>query len=274
MNDPSDPLAGLQGQRLGVLERTLLTQAPRVGTLGGLTVRDPVGDRNTQRGYLRAAKKLARLDLVMARDLRERTRARDPRREHPVFEHGRFWSRPDHTREHWITRKVIWATRFGEGIKHVYEVELTQGKPIRWRASRIRAARRHAERLPHGADDQQAAEDMLEEGLHAPLDRAPGAYREVYPEAVNTADDKQRWRLCCRVARREHPTLGSQRLWDCACTIYDSGRDLHALRLVAGRDPGAPSPSPLRLKRLEAGQVVSTPAGRAHSAARRPRGAR
>lgn len=162
----------LAGMRLGALERTLLVNAPPLGTLGGLCIRAPEGTRSAQQAYLRASKKLAVAGLIHRKRVRQPTRASDPRRQHPVYRDGAFWHRRERTRAHRVARVFVWVTPFGAGIRMAYANELMSGRPIRWTRPKTEAARRYAAADWKDPVDQEVAERLLEERLGEASDSA------------------------------------------------------------------------------------------------------
>lgn len=248
----------MKGVRLGVLERTLLVNAPPLGAQGGLLIDAPEGTASAQKGYLRAAKKLAQLGLLRRVRLKASTRARDPRRERPEFAHGRFWKNPDPTRRQLVNRIVVWATPFGSGIKLIYEDELTSGLPIRWTEEKLRLARRYETNHWCNPEKAENAIDLVESRLISEDEERTGErFKEVFPDDQMTAQQKYRWRCAAHLAHRTSPKLGSSGLWSAAMELYRSAESTEALAEAAGPLPGCPKRnSPLRFKRLDLGLIV------------------
>jgi hypothetical protein len=225
--------------------------------LGGLLIEAPEGTRSAQQGYLRAAKKLEAHRLVHREYVREATRAYDPRREHPLYRDGSFWIRAEASRRHLVRRVVIWATTFGEGIRRIYERELTTGLSIRWTSAKIARAERFEATTWRNPTDQEAARDELQAQLSA--EREEPELREIWPTGVRTDASRERWRSCVVLARREHPRLGSARLWEIACELLDSDVATSSLQERAGVLPRSTSERPpLRFKRTGLGMVIPT----------------
>lgn len=254
----SAEMSTMKGVRLGVLERTLLVNAPPLGAQGGLLIDAPEGTASAQKGYLRAARKLAQLGLLRRVRLRESTRARDPRRERPEFAHGRFWRNPDPTRRQLVNRVVVWATPLGAGIKLIYEHELTSGLPIRWTEEKLRLARRYEATHQCNPETAENAIDLVESRLISEDEERPGErFREVFPDDQMTTEQKYRWRCAAHLAHRRNPKLGSSGLWSVATETYRSTESTEALAEAAGPLPGRPRRnSPLRFKRLDFGLIV------------------
>ena len=255
------PQADLTGVRLGVLERTVLMAAPPLGTLGGLLVEAPEGTRSAQQGYLRAARKLEHVRLVECVRVQQAIRAHDPRREWPVYRHGRFWRRGDSTRKQIVRRVVVWATPWGEGIRLAYGRELCAGLPIRWTKERTRRAERHAALQWRNPVDHNAAVDELRSRLLEPLDEPEERLAEAVPEDVRTGADRERWELAIAVARRSHPKAGSSALWDAACRVYRSRRSLATLTKQAGTGRRPRERPALRFRRTDLGLIIPTERG-------------
>ena len=259
MSAQAPPKPGvLAGVRLGELERTLLMAAPPLGTLGGLLIDAPEDTRSAQQGYLRAAKKLEAHRLIKREHVREATRAYDPRRERPLYHGGRFWIRAEASRRHLVRRVVIWATQFGEGIRRTYERELTSGRPIRWTARKIALAERFEAMTYSNPTDEKAARDELQARLSIEEEPEQGL-REVRPKGVLDEAAEARWLSCVAIARREHPKLGSGRLWEAATKLFGSDASTRALveraSLLPQRPPDRP---PLRFRRHDLGMIIPT----------------
>ena len=89
---------------------------------------------------------------------------------------------------------MIWATPFGEGIRRVYERELTSGKPIRWSREKIERARRFERQQWRNPDEHKRAREELEARLGEERERPRVRLREVNPEGVTTPAASARWR--------------------------------------------------------------------------------
>lgn len=260
--------------RLGQLERTILVNAPPQGIHGGLRIEDPAGQRSGQQGYLRAAKKLAGVGLIVRVPIREAVRASDPRREEPFFRDGRFWLNPDTSRRHLVKRIYVWATPFGEAIAQIYGTELARGKAIRWKMDNLDLARRYA--TMHPVDESRhrdAIESLASMLLEEPEDQARHVFREWFPEEGMTTELKTRWRCSAQLARRENPSLGSAGLLSKAIKIYGSEEGTGALRAKAGPLPGEPTTSGPRFQRIDLVGNRLTPAGRQAAARSKSQGA-
>lgn len=253
----SGQATALAGVRLGVLERTLLVNAPPLGSLGGLRLGFDGRSRSERDGYLRASRKLARLGLIRRKRIRESTRARDPRRAHPVYRDGAFWHRPDGTRAHIVSRVFVWVTPLGEGIRTVYARELASGSPIRWTAEKCAAAERFAETDWKDPIEQENAERQLEAQVNwvEPLQPA-AAPLEARPPEVVTTQQSTRWAAACRAARSSNPSLGSTALWTIAVDLYHSEVSDERLKKIARQQHNRGGRQPLRFQRTELGQIL------------------
>ena len=255
----SSPASSFRGVRLGILERTLFVNAPPLGTVGGLLIEGLGQTPSEQKGYLRAAKKLAGLGLVQPVKVKASIRVADPRRER-VFRHGFFWLNPDPTRQQMINRVAIWATHFGEGIKLIYEPELTSRRPIRWTDEKLKLAQRYEQEQYCSPESHEAAIDMLEARLvDQGADPTPGIFRAAYPDGCNTDEQKFRWRCSTQLARRGNPKLGTSGLWDETLKIFRSRKKTKTLAKQTGPMQHPPQAEPaLRFKRLDLGVIVPT----------------
>lgn len=261
IDPPSGALAGLEGVRLGQNERTLLMNAPAIGTPLGLRIVAPEATRSAQQGYLRAVKKLCGLQLVHRATAREHERARDPRREVPVYALGRFWWREEQTRIQVVSRIVVWVTPFGEGIRMAYEKELTSRGPIRWTPKKVGRAQRYARESSISTDRQSQARSELRalpdaaEGPWKPRDTS----QEAFPAEVDTKEQRRRWRIAVAVARKENPALGSSGLWKAALVVYCGELSDDELLASLGHHRRHGSEPALKFKWLEmAGILIST----------------
>ena len=201
------------GVRLGFRERTVLTQAPSYSAIAGLPIDAPEGTRSAQQGYLRAARKLERLGLLVCERIPHATRARDPRRLCPIYRGGRFWLRSDPSRRQVVWHIYCWATPLGEGIRLAYRRELHEGLPIRWTAERIGAAERYALFNPRDSSTHRALVEELSARSQEVVEEGRVQFKEHLPDDAQTREDYRRWRLAVMVARRWRPTLGSASLW-------------------------------------------------------------
>jgi hypothetical protein len=162
-------------------------------------------------------------------------RVPDSRRERPVYEGGRFWLYADPSRAQVHRRVAMWRTPLGDGVRIYCDRELnTPGARIRWDAARVEKIRRYAQDHPVPSPPQ---ERMLAEAMQT-LKRAPtldevegkafqsvrrGPRRtEYFPDRVEGATAKERWREAVRAARRAHPKVGSAKLIAAARKRYES----------------------------------------------------
>jgi hypothetical protein len=248
----------LRGVRLGALERTLLTQAPRVERFG-LLIDAPERTRSAQQGYLRAAKKLERHDLLRRARLKEGSRCRDRRRERPIYRRGQFWLPRDPTRRQILGRVAVWATPFGEAVRTIYSRELHNGLPIRWTAAKLVRAERLGDAVHRDTWEHEAVMNTMEDGFLAGADSDNPDLEETYPEDVETPDDLARWWVATRAVARAHPRAGSAALWAKTCRVYRSDEPLETLKAKGDvREDWVPKRSPLRFTRGELGAIMPT----------------
>jgi hypothetical protein len=232
----------LTGVRLGRHERFLLTNAGSAAGITPLLIDPDDVPRSTQQGLLRAAMKLESVGLIERHRVCKERRARDPRRERPHFHAGRFWTYTDPRRRHYVRRIAIWRTSFGEAIAQEFLVELRLGRAIRWDDRRVDRAEARAQHHPDAGLNDTLVEqhDDRFRDLHLEEEAAREERREYLPQAVRSPGDQQRWLLAVGLARREKPSLGSERLLQAALELYGSARSSEELRARLG--PGRRSP--------------------------------
>ena len=221
----------LTGVRLGRRERWLLGWVPDAESIGGLSLEAP--DAWRQQTLLRASRKLERCGLLERHQGWKAVRVRDPRRERPLFDRGRFWVRDDTSRRHFSRRVVVWTTPFGDGIKAEFRVELDLERPIRWVDRRVAYAERQAESHPLNPGLHEARVARCDERRDPLLRDEEQGYegrREYLPQGVRAEEEVERWRLAARIARKTHPNLGSARLLEAAVTIHGSSTSTGELR--------------------------------------------
>ncbi len=233
----------LTGVRLGRHERFLLESAGSTLGIPPLVIDPTEAPRSTRQGLLRAAIKLESAGLIERHPVYRERRARDRRRERPHFHAGGFWTYTDPSRRLYVRRIAILRTNFGEAILEEFLVELRLGRPIRWddrRVARAEArARQHTSEYTMNRDRVEQLDDRFRE---RPLEeeKAREERREYLPPAVRSPEDYRRWLLASRLARREKPNLGSERLLQAALELYGSADPTEELRARLG--PGRRSP--------------------------------
>jgi hypothetical protein len=224
----------LTGTRLGKTERMLFSKAASSEAIAPMMLDAEGASRSEQQGLLRASKKLAEAGLIERRRVYREGRAHDLRRERPYFADGRFWIREDSSRRHFASRIAIRRTPFGDEIYQEFMPELRAGRAIRWddrrveRAGGIASRTGPARRPIEQHDDRFRPPSLAEEEAHE-------GRSEHMPPQVATGLDRERWRISVRLARAEHPNLGSMRLLEEATALFDS--DLLAETLLERAGP-------------------------------------
>ena len=224
----------LRGVRLGAYERWILRNVPSPGETP-LPIEAPGYHPNVIDSQRRAANKLERIGLLESERRLERSRAREPRREVPLFWAGAFWERPEKTRRHVIHRRVVWATALGWGVRRACQYELAHGLPIRWTNHLLARVRYYSEGAEVFSRELRAeTTEKIRQSVLEERDDPVEPTVEVVPAGVRTDADRERWRRAVDVAVRDNPRAGSTKLWQAACARFESGESLPAVRADHG----------------------------------------
>lgn len=238
----------LSGVRLGRQQRWLLVSAPTPQALLGYVLEHP--DRAVRESLRRVAGDLELLGLVSVEKVRARVRARDPRRETPIFHDDRFWTRRDPAQVRLVRRNAVWQTPFGFEIFLRYRRELESGRAIRWDPDVVEVAEKVAARTTVDLETrrvfaaERAGELRDSERVQA-FDR--DLLEPLRPEEVRTASDAERNLAVAVVARDTRSLSGVER--------YAEARDLFLtkpledLRQLEVQVPRTPAAAPTRSER-------------------------
>jgi hypothetical protein len=219
---PTPPIHRLPRTRLGKAERWLLRAAPRVDRLSGFLLSLPNETPSARASVLRALRKLEKSGLVDVKRLPFKERARDSRRERPLYRNGRFWRHPDQTRRQIVYRPVIWISPLGEGVRKVFARELEHNLSIRWTKSKLKQVGRVAATQRLFNESSRHHWVQAQKGFYADGDETLEPSEEARPAAVRTEQDLERWRSATALAVRSHPNAGSEKRWLAARALFES----------------------------------------------------
>lgn len=226
--------------RLGKVQRSLLLVAPEPMLSRGLIIDDPAKTRSAQNTTLRAAHRLRAAGLIDIERIPVTTRARDPRRERPMYLAGDFWRRRDPTRSHVVFRRAIWLTPLGAAVRRCLRRELESGMPIRWTPKNLWAVGLIENRIQR--EDRRTREGSINntaeiESVPPQPERFAEDFVQCTPSWVKDSEGLERWQLAVMLARASYPRVGSGVLWDRANELAHGS--LEELRRAAERRSGA-----------------------------------
>lgn len=203
----------LTGVRLGRRQRELLNSAPGPEVIRPRPVHAAKASKSAANAYLKAAHGLEKAGLVTLTTELVWTRVPDSRRERPYYRDGAFWLHADGRRDHLVRRRALRRTPFGQGVAIEFRRELDRGGHLRWTDARVERAARKGEAISvpgliwqvEHLESDRVVPPPPSSGLD--LDPNPVEFR---PDGVCDQPDLDRWRACCRSARKLLPKRGDE----------------------------------------------------------------
>ncbi len=211
----------LQGVRLGVMERWVLLHAPEPTALRGLPLE--ADDRSVREQQRRASNTF----LLEREKVQTYVQARDPRREQLTFRDGEFWRWERGTRRHAVQRTYVWLSPLGWEISRRYRRLLEAGLPVRWDPIIVREVQQAAARNYPSGYFRTERRDYIRE-LQAEMHDAAAVLgiskvrqQVAYPDGIQSAAERARWRAAALVAHDRATTADAEDAWSLALTLYE-----------------------------------------------------